>query len=151
MNPERWDLALIPCTASKHLTGITPITLYKGGPFSLMMRHAQQRADQILIMSAKYGLLGLGDSVSWYDKYLGNLSPQEHARLVVRLRGQIDPGWSGGRVLSYLPKVYFETLLEANPAVVGAFHRPYRKLPSLRLFKVLSNEIKNYGQSPSRR
>lgn len=148
---ERWGLALIPCTAGKRIDGQTPLSLYKGGPFALMMNHARQRAERIMIMSAKYGLLNLDEPISWYDAFLPNLDPQARARLIVRMRGQIDPGWSQTRVLSYLPKAYYETLLEANPPVVSTFRRPYRKLPSLVLYKILSNEIKNYGTHPSRR
>lgn len=147
----RFDLAIIPCTSGKHANGLTPLTLYRGGIFSVMMRHAALRADKILIMSAKYGLLGLGDPVSWYNAYLPTLSPAERTTLIAVLRAQINPGWSDVRVLSYLPKFYYETLLEANPTVVSKFKRPYRNLGHLPLVKVLSREITNYDQFPSRR
>ncbi len=154
MNGERYDVALIPCTATKHATGRTPLTLYKGGPFSLMIRHAQQRADLILIMSAKYGLIDVDADVFYYNAYLPDLTPQARARLIVRLRSQIEDRHSllmGGRVLSYLSKAYYEALAEADALVAVNVRRPYKKLPMLPLFKILSNEIKSYGQSPSRR
>jgi len=154
MKGERYDVALIPCTASKHATGRTPLTLYKGGPFSLMIRHAQQRADLILIMSAKYGLIDINADVFFYNAYLPDLTPQARARLIVRLRDQIDKRYGllhDGRVLSYLSKAYHGALEEANMSVASRLHRPYKKLPMLPLFRILSNEIKHYGQHPSRR
>lgn len=154
MTGERYDVALIPCTASKHPTGRTPLTLYKGGPFSLMIRHAQQRAGLILIMSAKYGLIDVNADVFFYNAYLPDLTPQARARLIVRLRQQIDERhtlFTEGRVLSYLSKAYFTALEEAAPAMASKLRRPYKKLPMLPLFKILSNEIKHYGQHPSRR
>jgi len=117
-----------------------------------MMRHAQQRCDKILIMSAKYGLLEMDSPVSYYDAYLPTLTEAERARLVEQLRCQIVPGWDcSSRVLSYLPKAYYEFLAEVKPALASKLHRPYRKLPMLTLYKILSNEVTHYGIHPARR
>lgn len=154
MTGERYSVAILPCTATKNPTGRTPLTLYRGGPFSLMIRHAQQRADVILIMSAKYGLIDVDADVSFYSAYLPDLTPQARARLLVRLRQQIESRYGllhDGRVLSYLSKVYYATLTEANQSVAERLRRPYKNLPMLTLYKILSNEIKNYGKNPSRR
>ena len=52
-----WDVGIIPCTKSKWSTGLTPLSLYKGAAFSMMMKHSSQRCNNILIFSAKYGFL----------------------------------------------------------------------------------------------
>lgn len=149
-----YDLAIIPCTSGKNPEGLTAATLYKGGPFSLMMRHANQRCEAVVIMSAKYGLLRPSDPVRYYDAYLPELNAQERAELIQRIR---DIPWveayKAKRICSYLPEAYFQCLAEAKPALCAsiAMRRPYRSLPMLTLYKVLSNEIKQYGKSPARR
>jgi hypothetical protein len=149
----RYDLALIPCTSRKNITGMTARSLYMGGPFATMMRHAQQRADRILILSAKFGLLELDAPVSYYDAYLPDLSPQMRERLIVRLRGQLQAysqahkPWEQTRTLSYLPLAYYEAVAEASRSVAETFCRPYRKLPMIRCTAVLSAEIVTYGKS----
>jgi hypothetical protein len=150
MTAKPWDLGIIPCTSGKRPAGLTPLTLYKGGPFALSLRHAQQRCHQVMIMSAHYGLLRLSDPIRYYDAYLPTLTPEQRGALLGRLKHQL-PQLAGLRVLSYLPKAYYLALLEADPTIVARFQRPYRKLPSLVLFKTLSNEIKHYGIHPARR
>lgn len=155
----RWDLGIIPCTSGKNPEGVTPLTLYKGGPFATMVRHAQQRCDHILIMSAKFGLIPTDAPVSYYDTYLPNLSPQMRERLRVQVRAQFAEGvpqalrkpWSERRVLSYLPEAYYDFLLEAHPTYAQRFRRPYKGMGMLRLIACLSAEIAVYGKSPSRR
>lgn len=154
MKPRTYDFGLIPCTSGKRPDGLTPLTLYKGGPFSLMMRHAQQRCGEILIMSAKYGLLGLQDPVRYYDAYLPDLTEAERAALAWRIKSSeklLGASAPGTRILSYLPRAYHEFLAGAKPEIVGALKRPYANLPSLSLYAVLSHEIKNYGTHPARR
>lgn len=155
-----YDVAIIPCTSGKHANGLTPLTLYKGGPFKLMMRHAQQRTHSILIMSAKYGLLRLDDPVSYYDAYLPDLDATGRAELIERIRNRplvelLLPGEQREDdqplVLSYLPKAYHQLLMEALEFSKSKYRRPYANLGMLSLFAVLSNEIKNYGKLPARR
>ena len=155
----RWDLGIIPCTAGKHADGVTPLTLYKGSAFSLMMRHARQRCDHILIMSAKYGLLRLDDPVSYYDAYLPELTEQQRQNLRLKLRAQLAEtipqslykDWPQRRVLSYLPKAYQDFLHLETQKYRHVFHRPYQGLNMLRLSACLSAEIELYGKSPARR
>ena len=146
-----FDIGVIPCTSGKHPGGLTPLTLYKGGPFSMMMKHAQQRCGRILIMSAKYGLLELTDKVQWYEAYLPNLLPAEREALLKKLREQALVKFRGCRVLWYASRAYYEALAEAAPEVIPNICRPYKTLPSLTLYKVLSNEIQNHGVFPARR
>lgn len=150
MKPH-YDVALIPCTSQKNPEGKTPASLYKGGPFSLMMRHAMQRCDSVLIMSAKYGLLRLTDPVSYYDAYIGDLDKEERQALVKRIQAEPWVELYRGRILSYLPLAYWEVFKEAKPALAETCARPYRKLPMLTMYSVLSNEIKGYGTHPARR
>ncbi len=153
MIPRRYELGIIPCTASKNPAGLTPLTLYKGGPFSLMMRHATQRCDRVLIMSAKYGLLDLNDPVRWYEAYLPTLDDPQKAELRARIQQQkiTTACTSVFGAISYLPKAYWDFLSSAKPALCADTHRPYKSLPMLTLFKVLSNEVANYGIIPARR
>ena len=106
-----YDIGVIPCTSGKRPEGLTPLTLYKGLPFSLMMRHAQQRCRVILIMSAKYGLLELTDPVSWYEAYLPELSASERGKLLSLLRAQALKKLVGRKVLWYPNRAYWLSLI----------------------------------------
>lgn len=150
MKPARWDAALIPCTKTKNPLATTAGSLYKSAGFTLMVKHAQQRAGRIIIMSALHGLIRPEDRVTMYDSYLPTLSRDERAQLLRKLREQSER-LIGLRILSYLPKAYHEALLEAAPGLAGNLHRPYKNLGLMALFGVLSREIKNYGKEPSRR
>jgi hypothetical protein len=148
----RYDVGIIACTRGKNPTGLTPLTLYKGTPFVVAMRHAQQRCGTILILSAKYGLLRTDDPVSYYDAYIPDLDAQGRQALVDRIRA--EPWvelYAGKRILSYLPEAYFKLLAEAKPALAATISRPYRGLNMLALARTLSNEQKGYGIYPQRR
>lgn len=151
MNPRRWDVGFISCSASKNPTGTTPTTLYRGTIFAIQMKHAMQRCDQVIIVSAKYGLLQLTDSVSWYDQYLGGMTEDQLASwrsLVASQLGKLPVDLWKTR-LSYLPAGYHDQLLLAAPWL-SPMRRPYviRMQPQMR---ILFNEIKNYGINPDRR
>lgn len=153
MRVERWAVGLVACSASKRPDGLTPLTLYKGSPFSITMQHACQRCDRVLIMSAKYGLLDLSDPVRYYDTYLGDLDERQRAALCQRIR---DGGKLSGvdpkvRILSYVPEVYHELLIEALPHLAPQIRRPYAHIRSLTMLAILSKETRNYGSNPSRR
>lgn len=144
---QRYDIGLIPCTATKNPHGLTPLTLYKGGPFSLMVNHARQRCKRIVIMSAKYGLLEENAKVQYYDTFIGDLNEDERRALVrnVQLSFLFD-GWQGASILSYLWKPYwavFNQALQEFPGLKVRVATPYMGTPSLVLYKVLSNELKS--------
>jgi hypothetical protein len=151
MSARRYDIALIPCTKRKNPIGITPPTLYIGGPFSLMMNHARQRCDRIVIMSAHFGLLAMTDRVHNYEAYLPGLDEAARRMLaleIVRRQDLLD----GGSICSYLPKAYYDFLVSVtSPELAARIRRPYRNLPMLSLYKVLSNEIKGYETGLARR
>lgn len=153
MSARRYQLALIPCTKAKNPVGITPLTLYRSTPFSLMVRHAQQRCESVLIMSAKYGLLRLNDRIAFYEAYLPALNEQQQTALRDELRYKIREHRilqiPGAQVLSYLPRAYFEFLASTDLTSTWApsIHRPYKNLPSLTLMKVLSHEIAGFETS----
>jgi len=142
-----FDIGLVPCTATKNPQGVTPLTLYKGGPFSLMVRHARQRCKRIVIMSAKYGLLEENARVQYYDTFIGDLDAGARQELMVRVRSQLKD-MQGQTALSYLWKPYYSVLQIANVWDIPVA-TPYMGLPSLVLYKVLSNEIKD--PNPTRR
>lgn len=150
MTARRYELAIIPCTRAKNPLGVTPLTLYRSTPFSVMIKHAQQRCGRILIMSAKYGLLRPDDRITNYDVYLPQLRPEERAKL----RGELCSQWRREKlvevppegVLSYLPKAYYDFLAETSHFADWAprIRRPYKSLSLLKLVEVLSNEIKGF-------
>ena len=152
MNPARYDLGLVACTRAKNPTGINARTLYRGGTFSLIMRHAMQRCDRVMIMSGKYGLLNMDDPIRYYDTFVNTLTAEERAALIERCRVQLQP-LRGLRVLSYLWIPYYSLLLEADATIAAGFHRPYNGLPTMpaTLQKTLTREVTNYGTHPSRR
>lgn len=159
MKPFR--LALLPCTKTKNPHGLTAQTLYSGGAFSLMMRHAQQRADRIMILSAKYGLLDLADPVEPYEQWLPDLKPEERQRLARLVEFQLlalqleEPVL----VISYLPKAYHEFFRGVNgdgvsPGYTKAwiYRRPFAKVAFTKYFVTFANEIKSYAEGkPQRR
>jgi hypothetical protein len=130
------------------LLALPPLTLYRGTVFRMMMKHAQQRCDAIVIVSAKYGLLGLRSQVAYYDTYLPDLDQQQRATLVTVVEAQL-PTYIGHRepVLSYLPEAYASLPTDAvkGARVQPNIRRPYKGIRLLTLLQILSNEIKHYG------
>lgn len=145
---KHYSLGIIPCTKTKRADGKTARTLYAGGPFSLFMRHALQRCDVVMIMSARYGLLELNASVRYYDATMGTLTSVERQELIRKLRMQM-PWLVGRRTLAYVPKVYYEVALEACPGIAASWHRPYKTLPMLPLWALLKREIEDHEQRES--
>ncbi len=150
MKGECWDVGVIPCTLQKYATGMTARTLYRGGIFSIMLRHAAQRCAAVVIMSAKHGLVLPDDPIRYYDTSLPNLDAEQREDLKARIAIASPFHFTAdARILSYLPSVYHGLLTEAVPYINP--RRPYSNLPRLRLLQVLSNEVKHYGTHPSRR
>ena len=163
-NKPRWDLGIIPCSSTKDPNAVTAQTLYRGGPFATMMKHARQRCDKIFIMSARYGLLALDDPVVWYEAYLPDLTANERRFLAQRIEDQLSfekAVLPGASVLSYLPLAYHQFLrgtlgvgeLAVDPDFTEhwRYRRPYHNLPSLVMMSTLVHETRNYGTHPARR
>lgn len=152
----RFDLAIVPCTAKKNPHGRTARSLYAGNMFNIMMKHAQQRADKIVIMSAKYGLIDLDAEVSWYNTYLPDLKKEERAALANNIELALLFYPARPRVLSYLPNAYHEFLRGGKDVGAGLtetwnYRRPYAHLNMFQLMTVLANEIRFFDVHPSRR
>ncbi len=156
MKLRRYQLGIIPCTKTKNPVGITPVTLYRSTPFSLMMRHALQRCDQILVLSAKHGFLGLKDHVTFYDASLSDLTREERIALAnlttrqITERGLLEIPF--GQIHSYLPNTYHDFLISIEPRLAawgwaGGMHRPFAT--SQTLLKALSDEIKAFAAADS--
>lgn len=141
-----YQLGIVPCTKTKHPTASTAQTLYRSGGFSLTMRHAQQRCDRVIIMSAKYGLLQLNDAVRYYDMTIAQMVRSEREALIEKLWHQM-PRYAGERTLSYLPKLYYEVAHEALSSIASKWDRPYKHLGMLKLWAQLSQEIKDYEKN----
>lgn len=142
----QYDVALIPCTRGKRPEGMTARTLYKGGIFSLNVRHAALSSKRTLVLSAKYGLLGLDDPVRYYDAYIPALGPRERAQLLALIAEQAKP-LRDLRILSYLPAAYYAAFAEAAPWATFHCDRPFKGIPSLTLSARLSREIKSWPSS----
>ena len=56
-----------------------PTELYGGSMFKLRLTYAKTNCDKIFILSAKYGLLSLHDTIKPYNVYLKQLSEKEYA------------------------------------------------------------------------
>lgn len=148
-----YALALIPCSKRKNAVGITPLTLYTSTSFVTALRHAQQRCDQVLVVSAKYGFLQLQERIAHYEAYLPDLDLSQRAALAVEMRArmielqvlQTPPQ----QVISYLPAAYFDFLASIDIARDWALqiNRPYKRLGFLKVMKVLTDEIRNYPTS----
>ncbi len=144
-----YDFALVPCTSTKNPAAVTPLSLYTGPSLRLMVPHARQRCARIVVMSAKYGLLEEGDRVGYYDTFISDLDGSQKQELMVRIRQQLK-GLQGQRGLSYLWKPYDQVLQVANTWNIPV-DAPYLGLPSLVLYKVLSDETKKHSSSSARR
>jgi hypothetical protein len=71
-------IALISCSKSKEDKKCTAVEMYSKSPaFRLSYELAKLKADQIFILSAKYGLLGVDDEIEPYDETLADKTKQE--------------------------------------------------------------------------
>lgn len=148
MNTPRYDLGVIACSASKYPVAAAPaVGLYKGAPFSIAFKHAQQRCDRILIMSAKHGLVWPQQVLPWYDLFIGSLTEGQKKELVEKMR-EVVASLALKTVLSYLPQAYHELFIQAVPS--ARISRPY-KLKTPTKCAILSREIQGYGKYPQRR
>lgn len=111
-------------------------------------------------MSALFGLIPDDHSVYYYDLYLGNHTPAQRIEYLALIAPQsaamrsmlrIEDDEHRNQVLSYLPQLYHEVLMEADPLLKHWYRRPYARLDMFAKLTVLSNEVKNYGMQPSRR
>lgn len=92
-SPRQWEplpstLLLIPCGARKQPTGAPAAELLTSGHFRLALRAAQARAAvvdaRVMILSAKYGLVGLRRVLAPYDVTFGKDAPAVAAAFVAR-------------------------------------------------------------------
>lgn len=87
------QLVVIGCGAAKLDRPAPAADLYVGGYFRLALAAALQLADRddVLVLSAKHGLLGLGDVVAPYDLTMGqpgSVTAQQLAHQAA-VRGQL--------------------------------------------------------------
>ncbi len=144
----RYELGIISCGKKKNPLATKARSLYTGTLFRLTLLHALQRCDQVVIMSAKYGLLSPDDNVKFYELHIKTLTWKEKQQLENKIQKQFRSYSECKTVLSYLPKDYQEVF---NKAVSQTkVFRPYH-LGLHKKTRTLSNEIKNYGKAPSRR
>ena len=107
---EKW---IIPCGGAKADTATAARDLYTGNHFSeaLATALANVPAEQVFILSAKYGLLALDTVVAPYDVKMGDvesISPAEVAVQAIRFGFDFET-----RVQAFLPQRYLAVLTEA--------------------------------------
>lgn len=72
----KYDFAVMPCSAKKLPTPAPARWLYSRSPlFSLNLRFASANAPQLLVLSGKYGLIGVDQVIEPYD-FLLEPSPE---------------------------------------------------------------------------
>jgi hypothetical protein len=109
---------VIPCGAEKASEPTTAEKLYTSSNFRLTLAAAKVAGcDEVLILSAKYGLLRLTDKVEPYDVKMGD------AGCITAREVRTQACWLGltglddAEVWAMLPKAYFKVLDEALRAV----------------------------------
>jgi hypothetical protein len=89
------DIALISCTKSKRGDTSAAALLYTSALFNKSLLYAQTHANRTYILSAKHGLLNLGDAIDPYElaiKSLNSIQKEEWAQRVgLRLHQVIGP------------------------------------------------------------
>ncbi len=79
-------LLILPCSKQKkELYGVRALELYDG-PFYRVIRKNKPKNLDILILSAKYGLISSEDSISYYDQIMTNERAEELSnKIILRL------------------------------------------------------------------
>ncbi len=70
-------VGIIPCAAAKHQQTAQAEFLYESQNFQAQLECAKSNCDEVLILSAKHGLLSLDEWVEPYDVKMGEGSPEE--------------------------------------------------------------------------
>lgn len=70
-------VGIIPCSAAKHQQTAQAEFLYESQNFKAQLECAKSNCDEVLILSAKHGLLSLDEWVEPYDVKMGEGSPEE--------------------------------------------------------------------------
>jgi hypothetical protein len=112
--PARRTVAIIPCGAAKLDRSAPARDLYTGSQFRMALAAAAEIDDevQVLVLSAKYGLITLDTILDPYDVKMGDAGSVDPCDLILQASalelnaGEVD-------VYALLPKAYFETLDEA--------------------------------------
>lgn len=70
-------VGIIPCSAAKHQQTAQAEFLYESQNFKAQLECAKSNCDEVLILSAKHGLLSLDEWVEPYDVKMGTCSSEE--------------------------------------------------------------------------
>lgn len=84
-------LIIVACAKQKLAVKAPARDLYTSPLFSLSWRWAEATEQQIVVLSAKHGIVGTDDVLEPYDTFLGNLGRAEVARLTDLVRQQLAP------------------------------------------------------------
>ncbi len=138
MSTKKFRLGLIPCGGKKRkeLADLRADQLYIGSIFQVIFRHALQNCDEVLIMSARFGLVRVDQRLPYYEAFVKTISIEERRNLIELLQSQ-DPGLWPRPVCSYLPEAYWQIVEQAIPSA-RFFQRPYKGLRLTTLFAHLT-------------
>ncbi len=70
VSQEKKDLLILPCSKQKRQVSEAPAFDLYDGPFYRVVRKAKPQNLDILILSAKYGLINSNESISYYDQMM---------------------------------------------------------------------------------
>ena len=85
-------IVLLSCGKKKRTRRAKAGDMYVGPLFTKSLDYAKQKLspDKIFILSAKHGLLGLGDEIEPYDKTLNNMGERERCQWASKVLKQLQ-------------------------------------------------------------
>jgi len=112
-------LAILPCSKEKkRLNNVQAIDLYNG-PFYKMMRKYYLENVDILIISAKYGLINSGYLISHYDQKITKQRAKEIAQETKSRLNDVLKNNKYDEILINLGKTYMLALDESESVLEG--------------------------------
>lgn len=85
-------IVLLSCGKEKRNRRVKAGDMYVGPLFTKSLNYAKQklRPDKVFILSAKHGLLALGDEIEPYDKTLNNMEETEKRQWASKVLKQLQ-------------------------------------------------------------
>ena len=133
-------IVLISCVSKKLDYKAKAKDLYISPLFRFNLRYAKSlNPDKILILSAKYGLVGLGDEIEPYDLTLNNMAISERKEWAESIVKQLDDkmNFENDEVIFLAGEKYREYLIPK----IKNYKIPMKGLSIGRQLQFLKNEL----------
>ena len=133
-------VVLISCVSKKLDYKVKAKDLYISPLFRFNLRYAKSlNPDKILILSAKYGLVGLGDEIEPYDLTLNNMAISERKEWAESIVKQLDDkmNFENDEVIFLAGEKYREYLIPK----IKNYKIPMKGLSIGRQLQFLKNEL----------